>query len=336
MRIFALLILSATLASCASGSGGRVHPPVSPGSDEASDEAPTPPPVEGVEFAVFRGDGTSATFEDVVREAGEAEVVLFGEEHDDLMTHRLQAEVLRRLFVDYNRPSASGRPSPHAGRRGVDTPQTGGDRTVVLSLEMFERDVQYVVDEYLQDLITEEHFTTSARAWDRYDTDYRTAVEFAKAHGVPVVAANAPRRYVNRASRLGSASLQDLPESARAFLPPLPHPTPSPAYVEEWDELMGEGAQYMSGTPMDGQALWDAGMAYSIHETLEREERPLVFHLAGSFHVANFTGVPEVLESYRPGTRRLVLVARPADDLESLPDEFAGEGDFVILTRGEG
>jgi uncharacterized iron-regulated protein len=77
-------------------------------------------------------------------------------------------------------------------------------------------------------------------------------------------------------------------------------------------------------------------MAYSIHETLEREERPLVFHLAGSFHVANFTGVPEVLESYRPGTRRLVLVARPSDDLESLPDEFAGEGDFVILTRGEG
>ena len=70
MRIFAFLILSATLASCASGSGGRVHPPVSPGSDEASDEAPTPPPVEGVEFAVFRGDGTSATFEDVVREAG--------------------------------------------------------------------------------------------------------------------------------------------------------------------------------------------------------------------------------------------------------------------------
>jgi uncharacterized iron-regulated protein len=336
MRIFAALILSATLASCASGSGGLAHPQVSPDDADASNEAPTPPPVEGVEFAVFRGDGTPAAFEDIVREASEAEVVLFGEEHDDLMTHRLQAEVLRRLFMDYNRPSASGRPSPHAGRRGVDTPQTGGDRTVVLSLEMFERDVQYVVEEYIQDLITEDHFVRSARAWERYETDYKPAVEFAKAHGVPVVAANAPRRYVNRASRLGSASLEELPASARAFLPPLPHPAPSATYVEEWDELMGEGAQYMSGSPLDGQALWDATMAYSIQEALEREEQPLVLHLAGSFHVANFTGVPEVLERYRPGTRRLVLVGRPSEDLESLPDQFTGQGDFVILTRGGG
>ncbi|UCC24060.1 MAG: ChaN family lipoprotein [Gemmatimonadales bacterium] len=336
MRFLAALLLSFVLGACASGSGGLQHPRVSPDSGEASEDAPPPPPEEGSDFAVFRGDGTPAAFQDIIAEARESEVVLFGEEHDDLMTHRLQAEVLRRLFVDYNRPSASGRPSPHPGRTGVATPQTGGDRTVVLSLEMFERDVQYVLDEYLADLISEDHFTASARAWDRYDTDYRAAVEFAKAHGMPVVAANAPRRYVNRASRLGSASLSELPASARAYLPPLPHPTPSAAYEEEWLEIMGEGAEYMSGSPIDGQALWDATMAHSIQEALEREENPLVLHLAGSFHVANFTGIPEVLEAYRPGTRQLVLVARPVESLDGLPEEYHGEGDFVIVTRGEG
>ena len=161
-------------------------------------------------------------------------------------------------------------------------------------------------------------------------------MEFAKAHGIPVVAANAPRRYVNRASRLGSASLLELPAEARAHLPPLPHPVPSGAYTDEWNELMGDGAQYMSGTPLDGQALWDAAMAHSIRQSLEADGKPLVLHLAGSFHVANRTGIPEVLEAYRPGTRQLVVVARPAEELNALPAEFHGEGDFVILTRGAG
>jgi hypothetical protein len=114
-----------------------------------------------------------------------------------------------------------------------------GERPVVLSLEMFERDVQYILDEYLAGLITEDQFLESARPWERYRTDYRPMVEFARAHGIPVVAANAPRRYVNRVTRLGPSSLEALSPAARRFLPELPYPGPSEAYRAEWDALMG-------------------------------------------------------------------------------------------------
>lgn len=325
--ILLLSLSSLVVAGCASATG-IAHP-----TGSAAEERPVPPPpVEGEDFVVFTGEGEAVDLDAVIAEAGSAEVVFFGEEHNDLTTHRVQTEVLRRLFARYG---AAGGPSPHPGADGVSTPAGGGDRTVVLSLEMFERDVQTVLDEYLADLITEDHLEASARPWDRYDTDYRPAVEFAKAHELPVVAANAPRRYVNRVSRLGRESLDALSDDAIAHLPPLPYPAASGAYQAEWDELMGDAAEYMPAAAFEAQLLWDAAMAYSVARALDRVERGLVLHLAGSFHVANHTGTPEALEHYRPGTRALVLVARPADDRSALPEEFHGEGDFVILTRGE-
>jgi hypothetical protein len=40
---------------------------------------------------------------------------------------------------------------------------------------------------------------------------------------MPVVAANAPRRYVNRVSRLGASSVADIGPEGRRFLPPMPY-----------------------------------------------------------------------------------------------------------------
>lgn len=299
------------------------------------DGDPSPPPVvleEGVNFQVFRPDGTPATLDEVVAEARGVEAVLFGEEHTDRITHGLQEEFLRRAFVAYGR--ASARP---AGEAPPGHPRSGTDREarrpIVLSLEMVERDVQYVLDEYLADLITEDHFLKSVRPWPRYETDYRPIVEFSKAHGIPVVAANAPRRYVERAGRLGRDSLDGLPETALAFLPPLPYPEPSPAYRAEWDELMGDAGDHLPGSPLDAQTLWDAAMGHSVATTIDAREGALVVHLAGGFHVENGTGIPEALEHYRPGTTALLIAARPSVDPSVLDDEFVGLGDFVILTQ---
>lgn len=333
MRSILSLTALVFLGGCASAASGPPHPPVSPSATEAGAPAAEPsPPEEGRDFVVFRGDGTRASLQEVVEKAGEAEVVLFGEQHDDLVTHAVQAELLGRLFMDHQRRQENA-PNVHPGAPGVPTATTGGERSVILSLEMFERDVQLVLDEYLDDLITEDHFLASSRPWDGYEERYRPAVEFARAHGLPVVAANAPRRYVNRASRLGRESLDELPRDAMDFLPPMPWPQGSERYRAQWDSLMGPAAAHMSGTPFDGQTLWDASMGESIARTLEDHESALVLHLAGSFHVAGFTGIPETLRHYRPGTRQLVLVAEPSAELDALSEEHLGTGDFVILTR---
>ncbi len=303
-------------------------------------------------FEVFAGNGEPASLEDIVQALPGVDVVLVGESHNDPVGHWIETELLRRAL----------QPAQAAG--GVDRV-----RPVVLSLEMFERDVQGIVDEYLRDLITEDQFKEDARAWKYYDADYRPLVELAKQAGIPVIAANAPRRYVNRVTRLGREGLNDLSPSSLVHLPPLPYPQPSQRYREEWLTLMAEmpmeracppqsGEDEVQGGPVVGphteepsptrapshmasfmenglqaQALWDASMAHAITTQLETNPGSLVLHVVGGFHVENHTGVPEQVQHYRPGTRMLVVSVELADDFRSFdPEEHAGRGDYVILT----
>lgn len=282
--------------------------------------------LEGRDFRVYDRAGRAVTMAAIVTRSAEVEVVLLGEEHDDMVGHDLQAVLFEELLLS---------------RRA-----RGGDGSgVVLSLEMFERDVQHVVDEYLADFVTEEHFLSSARPWDHYDERYRALVEAAKREGVPVVAANAPRRYVNRVTRLGPESLEALPDDAKRFLPPLPYPGPSEAYRAQWDEIMraampadtsdaGAPGHTVPEHAIDAQALWDASMGYAITTALMEHLGALVVHVAGSFHVARGTGIPERIDDYRPGTRVLSVVATKADDVDAWSETEHGDlADFVVLTR---
>ena len=307
----------------------------------------TPIPVISTEhYRIYTGDGQPASYEDIVQAMGSAEVVFVGETHDDPVCHYLQTKLLQAAFQHYGADSASR-----------------ANRPIALSMEMFSRDVQYIVDEYLSGLITESHFLSSSNPWANYETDYRPMFEFSRAHGLPVIAANGPRRYTNRITREGPASLEELSEQAKSFLPPLPYPGPSSAYKTKWDNLMQQAmeqhpaeetsdqtetdstrmvsSQMLAAMrPTEGisnmlyaQSFWDASMAYSIAEFLKKTPNALVMHVVGGFHVEGGTGTPEQLLHYRPGTRILNVAVRPADTiLEFDADSFAGYGDFVILT----
>jgi uncharacterized iron-regulated protein len=291
----------------------------------------------GVDYRVYDRSGQPTTLAAIVDGAMGDEVLLVGEEHDDMVGHTFQTlllnEVVRRVG-------------------------SGSGRTVVLSLEMFERDVQYVLDEYLDGLISETHFLRSSRPWDEYEERYRALVEHARAFGLPVVAANAPRRYVNRVTREGPASLMELSEQARRYLPPLPYPGPSDRYRAQWDALMTEAMLGMRSTPdslgssdaddqgeappraelnpnaIYSQALWDASMGHAITEALVTHIDGFVVHMAGSFHVEKGTGILERIADYRPGTRVTTLVMTKVDDIDAWSEErHASLADFVVLTR---
>ena len=84
---------------------------------------------------------------------------------------------------------------------------------------------------------------------------------------------------------------------------------------------------------LQSQTLWDASMANTITTFLDAHPGALVLHMVGGFHVQNFTGTPEKVEFYRPGTRSLVVHMDVAEDFETfISEEHAGRGDFVILT----
>jgi uncharacterized iron-regulated protein len=298
------------------------------------------------DYRVFTGAGAPASIDDIVAEMGRHQVVFIGETHDDPTGHMLEAELLERAYEAYGAPGSND----------------GAPRPVAVSLEFFQRDVQPILDEYLADLITEKAFRADSRPWPRYETDYRSLIEFSKENGLAVVAANAPRRYTSRVTRDGRESLYDLSPEALATLAPMPYGQPSEQYRNQWIQIISEvmeeegmkcglpipdpeegeeavqapapvGSHGNMGNQLHSQVLWDATMAYWISEYLAQEPDALVLHMVGGFHVERGTGTPEHLEAYRPGTSRMIVILQPVEDIDTFEAAPDGEwGDFVIQT----
>lgn len=297
--------------------------------------APDAPPGAD-DYRIYRGDGSVASLEELLAASRAADITFLGESHDDAVAHHLEETLLR----------------------------AGPTEGLALSLEMFETDTQLVLDEYLRGLLSEERFREDARAWDNYEEAYRPLVEFAREQDIPVLAANAPRRYVNLVGREGAGALAELSEEALRFLPPLPLPPPSHAYREKFVRLMtqdmpagshGEAQDTAPGTPpgeeeaptdasvedvvpawlesaLQAQALWDASMAWSLARFLEEHPQARVLHVNGAFHSEGRLGIVEQLANYRPGARALVITVQPAEDFPAFAQDMEGLGDFVVVT----
>lgn len=266
--------------------------------------------------------GRDVTFEAMIRAASRSDVVFFGEQHDDPGTHRAELAVLAALG--------------------------NASRPVVLSLEMFERDVQGVLDDYLAGRIAESEFLARARPWERYTTDYRALVELARARGWPVVAANVPRRLASAVSRSGLASIEGLPATERP-LAAREISCPHDAYYDKFAEQMrghsagggpasvADSAQMRTMTDRfyEAQCVKDETMAESIVAALGTAGKgALVLHVDGAFHSDFGLGTVARVVRRRPGIAVTVLSAIPVDAVDrTTPAEFKERGDFVILTR---
>lgn len=268
--------------------------------------------ITDVNYRVFDSEGQPSSLEKIIEAAGNVDVVFLGEQHDDAVGHFLENEIFRKTFERY-----------------------GKERKVALSLEMFERDEQIVLNEYLQGLITEKKFLDDSRPWGNYKTDYRPLVEFAKANKLDVIAANAPRRYVNMVSRNGRSSVDQLSKDAKAWLAPLPYSQASEAYTKKFKALMGGSGEAAMGIKniLDSQSLWDATMADSMAKHLKQNKKALIVQLNGSFHSENRLGTVEHLLRYRPKTKVLVVTMRYENDFHTFDKAKDTKiGDFVILT----
>lgn len=263
-------------------------------------------------YRIYDAKGNSVTLREVISAIEKSDAVFLGEQHDDATAHLLQAEIFRQIHEKY-----------------------GKSKKVALSLEMFERDAQTVLDEYLSDLITEKKFLDDSRPWNNYQTDYRPLIEFAKVNKLPVIAANAPRRYVNMVSRSGRDALNQLSATAKGWLAPLPFAAASPEYARKFNALMGNTKSDISAPSkiLEAQALWDATMAFSIAEQLKREKNSLVVHLNGSFHTENRLGTAEQLQKLQPNAKIIVVTMRTEENYTKFETaKHSGLGDFVILT----
>ncbi len=263
-------------------------------------------------YRVFDSKGNPSSIAAIVKALENTDVIFLGEQHDDSVGHSLEFEIFKQAVANYS-----------------------ARRKIALSMEMFERDVQVVVNEYLSGQITESQFLASSRPWGNYKTDYRPLLELAKEKNLTVIAANAPRRYVNMVSRGGRDTLKGLTKEAKAWLPPLPYAEPSETYAKKFKALMGPSPEAQMGIDkiLASQSLWDAGMSNSVANYLKTNKGSLVVHLNGGFHTESRLGTVEHLLKYRPKTKVLVVTVRYEDNFKTFDKAKDTDiGDFVILT----
>lgn len=256
-------------------------------------------------YQFYDKEGKGCGYNHVLDQLSAADVVLFGELHDNAVVHFLQFEMTRDLFEARN-----------------------GNLT--LGAEMFEADNQLVLDEYLAGLIKHEHLISEAKIWDNYDTHYRPLVELAREYGLRFIATNIPRRYANLVARKGIEALESLSEEAKKAVAPLPIQIDmtTPGYREMMEMGHGQRMQMKSEHFVAAQAVKDATMAHFILKHLIQEI--LFIHYNGDYHSRNYGGIYWYLKQYDPGICVVTISSIEDQELE-FKEEYRGAGDYVLV-----
>jgi len=256
-------------------------------------------------YQIFTKNGDKISFSQLSEDAHNQQLVLFGELHNNPISHWIQLELTQSL---------------HSRKQD----------SLVLGMEMFEADVQLIIDEYFTGLISERSFQQESRPWNNYDTDIRPLVEFAKDNNLRLIGTNIPRRYASLVNRDGFEGLENLHEKARQFLPPLPPPYDAelPAY-KSMLQMTGLHGNTNENFPK-AQAIKDAAMAHFILENLHSDKTMIHFH--GAFHTDNFEGIVWYIQQYAEIVPDHITISTvEQDDIGSLSDENKEIADYIIV-----
>jgi len=265
----------------------------------------------------YADEGRFVDFEAMLADAARADVLIIGEHHGDPAVHGLELAALEGL----------------ARRK----------RAVVLSLEMFERDVQPRLDDYLGGRIAESAFLEGARPWPRYRSDYRPLVELADSNAWPVLAANAPRRIANEVSQRGLAAIERLNPGDRALVAADLQCPLDDAYFRRFETEMRAHPDVAKKTARKArptserlylaQCIKDETMAESIARAHAGESPSLVVHINGSFHSDYGQGVVARAKRRLPGAAITVVSAIRVEDLDQIDTaSFGSRADYLLFT----
>ncbi len=247
--------------------------------------------VEGQETALRAGD--------LAKQLSDFDVVIVGELHGNPGAHRVQLEMLRHY--------------------------AGDGRTLALATEQFERDVQHHLDGYLSAMIDEQDFLAEARPWPNY-ADYRPLVELCRTQGVPVLAANIPRRLASRVFKETPAVIDSFSKDEKAWSA-RELKAYRGAYRDKFMRAMGatDGHNANLENMYAAQCIKDDTMAESIHDWLQANPGARVLHINGNFHSAGGLGVPEKLKALNPELKIALVTCIPRGE-----EQEAAENEWIL------
>lgn len=251
-------------------------------------------------------DGNEISVSDFAKLAASTDVLVLGEEHDSDGAHQLQLEIIQELI--------------------------NSGQNIAISMEMFERDCQGTLNEYLAGRIDEPTFLKTSRPWKNYEAHYRPIIELAKQHRLPVIAGNTPRNIASKVSKGEALDSSLSPFHARKTT------AGKDLYWENFINAMkGHGGMDDSDAGrlfFEAQCLKDDTMAESITDFLaSHQHRPvLVVHLCGKFHSDFGLGtVSRILT--RNGLARVTVVSTERLDQRDELDlqDVKGRAHFMMV-----
>jgi uncharacterized iron-regulated protein len=263
-------------------------------------------------YVIFNAKGKKASYERMVKEAKKAHVVFFGELHNNPISHWLQLSLTKDLFEEKG-------------------------ENLVLAAEMFERDNQLLLNEYMAGFIRKKDFEREAKLWPNHETDYAPLVDFARENNLKFIGTNIPRRYAAKVNKEGFAGLDSINAYQRAMIAPLPIKFDSTLECYAAMRSMFKGG----GGPMahqvshidQAQAIKDATMGWFIFKSMG--EDLLVLHFNGSYHSDNYEGTVWYAKDYARRfpfeTTMLTITSVSQDQLDKLDEENTGKADFIVV-----
>ncbi len=251
-------------------------------------------------YQLFTSSGKKIEYTKMLKQLNDQELVFFGEYHNNPISHWLTFELVKDLEKN---------------------------NELILGAEMFERDNQKALNQYLQGKINQKGLDTSARLWPNYYTDYKPVLDLAKNKKIDFVATNVPRRYASIVNYHDWKGLDTLTKEELNWIAPLPIKFDSSVscYKNMLTMMHGHGSMTM----VKAQALKDATMAYSILQHYKKEA--LFFHFNGSYHSNFHEGIVWYIKQSKPELKIMTIATVSQEDLSKLQSKNKSLADFILV-----
>jgi len=253
-------------------------------------------------YQIYTEKGKAVDYKSLLKNTEDKKFIFFGEYHNNPIAHWLQFELTKDLHAAFK-------------------------KNLMLGAEMFEADNQFIINEYLNDLISSGNYQDEVRLWPNYNTDYKPLIEYAKEHKIPFIATNIPRRYANMVYKKGLGSLNELSELAKSYIVPLDQFTfdsTITCYKNLMADMDGHGGINMA----HAQAIKDATMAYFILKNMT--SKSVFLHYNGAYHSDNKQGIVHYLLKTIAPEKILTISTVEQKNVDQLLDENMGLADYII------
>ena len=253
-------------------------------------------------YVLYNAKGKKVAYEKMLKDLRGQDVVLIGELHNNPISHWLELEITQALAEQ---------------------------RQLVLGAEMFERDNQLALTNYLQGKIPAKGLDSSARLWKNYKTDYAPLVNFAKEKNLPFIATNVPRKYASQVSRSGFESLEKLTDEEKSWI--APQPIAYDANLPGYQKMLTMMGEHTSPNMPKAQALKDATMAHFLFSNWTPGS--LFIHYNGSYHSEYHEGISWYLKRSKADIKIATIATVSQKEITALLPEHLLKADYIICVE---